>query len=158
MYSSYFTIKKFLISFTTSASSGFKAASILCKILFISYSDLRVERNIGYYPNLDVINKLKIPILYKNEYYSPFLVTSIDENDLERTTLMVNIYYVEMYYTVIDDSEAMNFETLFGGYLGLINCISVLTFEEIIETIFYIGYIFVLRYAQHNEKQEQNNF
>ncbi|CAF0894751.1 unnamed protein product, partial [Brachionus calyciflorus] len=78
-------------------------------------------------------------------------------DDLERTTLMVNIYYDEMYYTVIDDSEAMNFEALFGnigGNLGLFIGISVLTFVEIIETIFYIGYIFVLRYTQNNEKQE----
>ena len=62
-------------------------------------------------------------------------------NSLEKTILMVNVYYDELFYTNIDDEPKLPFENfiaLVGGHLGLFLGMSILSLIEIVEIIFLI--------------------
>ena len=82
------------------------------------------------------------------------LINSYDDNesvtflDLQQTILMVNVFYDNMNYNLIEEHSEISIETLLafiGGNLGLFLGISVLSLIEILEIIFYIIYFLTIK-------------
>ncbi|CAF0748556.1 unnamed protein product [Brachionus calyciflorus] len=81
------------------------------------------------------------------DYFFEFLNSS-DYLVLQQTILMVNIYYDNMYYTVVTDFPEITIDLLIayiGGNFGLFVGISLLSLVEFIEIIFYTVYVFIKR-------------
>ena len=62
---------------------------------------------------------------------------------LQRTTLKLNVYFDNLFYTIVDETPALTIDALIsnlGGYLGLFLGMSILSFIEAFELGFYITY------------------
>jgi hypothetical protein len=64
----------------------------------------------------------------------------IDTSLVRSSFLMLNVYYDEMFYTLIDDAPALTMDqliALIGGNLGLFLGISLMSLVESFELLFY---------------------
>lgn len=74
--------------------------------------------------------------------------------------LMVNIFFGEMFYTLINETPAMTIDQMLGtigGNLGLFLGMSFLTLLEIVEVSYYTIYYFFIRNSK-NASLKKNNF
>ncbi|CAF0734924.1 unnamed protein product [Brachionus calyciflorus] len=102
--------------------------------------------NIAKYPSKWYTSILKNSIISSDPFFN-FLNTS-DYLNLQQTILMVNIYYENMYYTLLKDTPEVTIELLIayiGGNLGLFMGISLLSLVEFFEFTFNLVYTFVKR-------------
>lgn len=78
------------------------------------------------------------------------IIENTEDFDIEKAILMVNVFYDQMYYTVINEAPAMTFEYVIGfigGNFGLFVGISILSLVEIVEILFYLTFMFIKRRA-----------
>lgn len=86
---------------------------------------------------------------------------NIDFLYLQQTMLMVNIFYDQMSYSLIEEQPELSIDALLafiGGNLGLFLGISVLTVIEIIEFFFYLIYFVIVREKIFNLKKSKVEF
>lgn len=92
---------------------------------------------------------------YPSKWYASILKDSnellMDKTtlfDLQQTILMVNVFYNQMNYNLIEEFPELSVDALFayiGGNLGLFLGVSVISVIEILEFIFYLIYFFISR-------------
>ncbi|CAF0954678.1 unnamed protein product, partial [Brachionus calyciflorus] len=118
--------------------------------------DTRIDN--AKYPSKWYTKILNNSTISTKEYFE-FLATS-DYLTLQQTLLMINIYYENMFYTLIEDSPEITIDLLIayiGGNFGLFVGISLLSLVEFIEIIFYVIYMFIKRRNFRQSREDTPN-
>ncbi|RNA26752.1 amiloride-sensitive sodium channel subunit beta [Brachionus plicatilis] len=79
--------------------------------------------------------------------------------ELQQTILMINVYYEQMYYNLIEEYPELKADALFanvGGILGLFLGISVMSLIEMSEIFFYLIYLIFKRYVFFSIKKVES--
>ena len=111
------------------------------------------------YPSKWYANILKNSVLINNtigpEYLSDYLL-------LQQSTLMINVFYDEMHYDIIEDTPAITFELLVAnivGFYGLFIGSSFLCIVDVIELMYRFSLVFIRKtnfYKKIKNKKVKN--
>ena len=104
--------------------------------------------------------------LYPTEFYSKVLhddITSkgfnINYNDAAKSFCKINVYYLNMEYTMTIQTASMDASTLFSNIFGTINfCLglNMFTIVEVFELFLFIFGILILRYSKRRNTKVHN--
>ena len=124
-------------------SECFRMCPVECKSI-----DYELDISVATYPTIwyaALYNEsLNSFVNYDSIYVSP---PTFDL--LQSSQMMINVFYEDMEYTKIEETEAMSFDLLLagiGGNLGLLSGMSVLSFIEFLEIIIMVVMLVYVHY------------
>jgi hypothetical protein len=112
--------------------------------------DYELEVSSATYPNFLYLKKLQ-----SDKQFGRLILKNVSDNELKdfgrEGMLKLIVNYENLYYTSIDESPKITFETLFGtlgGHLGFFIGLSILSFIEIVELLIELMLILI----EHRKK------
>lgn len=96
------------------------------------------------------------------KYPSEWLSNQTDLNPKQTTErLLINIYFGEMFYSLVEETPAMTVDQLLalvGGSLGLFLGASLLTLLEVVEFAYYVCLYFAVRNREKAAQRHRHRF
>ncbi|RNA10488.1 degenerin deg-1-like [Brachionus plicatilis] len=130
------------------------------------FYESEIEKCYSFCPNecFQVLYETKVSSAkYPSKWYASILknstnlfhqLTKYDFEQMQQMILMVNVFYEQMNYNLIEEYPELSIDALLafiGGNLGLFLGISVLSLVEIIEFGIYLVYFFMAKLLQFNK-------
>jgi len=115
-------------------------------------TELEIYQSSSSFPSSDYFNIIKNFEVVKNNYDQD-VIKNLTIEDLQIAVLALNIYFNDLAYTQIEESEISDLVDLIaniGGTVGVFVGISILTFAEVLE--FFLE-VFITTYKLYFKKQ-----